>query len=160
MEPTPVHAAYLPFAQTLRTGGFSEPAAGWNASQVGAHVAMSNEIFSELADRIHAGDDPSFDNAAVSDPEDLLKYAADHGDLAGLAEAIEASAARLERSYGRLSADERDRPVPTRIWHEGQIVRDSPMSIGELILGNGDFHLAMHVEQLRALLPAAAGPTK
>ena len=53
MESTPVHAAYLPFAQTLRTGGFIEPASGWNASQVGAHVAMSNEIFSELADRIH-----------------------------------------------------------------------------------------------------------
>jgi hypothetical protein len=66
---------------------------------------------------------------------------------------------RLEKAYDQLSAQERDRPVPTRIWHEGQIVRDSPMSIGELIVGNGEFHLAMHVEQLRALLPetAAAG---
>ena len=45
--------------------------------------------------------------------------------------------------------------MPTRIWHEGQIVRDSPMPIGELILGNGDFHLAMHMEQLKALLPDA-----
>ncbi len=160
MESSPVHAAYLPFAQTLRAGGFSEPAAGWSASQVGAHVAMSNDIFSELADRIRAGDEPSFDNAVVSDPDGLLKYAAEHRDLAGLADAIEASAARLERSYDRLSADERDRPVPTRIWHEGQIVRDSPMSIGELILGNGDFHLAMHMEQLQALLPEAAQPTQ
>ncbi len=45
----------------------------------------------------------------------------------------------------------------SRIWHEGQIVRASPMSIGELILGNGDFHLAMHLEQLHALLPETAG---
>jgi hypothetical protein len=37
-----------------------------------------------------------------------------------------ASAARLAEAYDRLSEDERDRPVPTRIWHEGQIVRDSP----------------------------------
>ena len=47
--------------------------------------------------------------------------------------------------------------MPTRIWHERQIVRDSPMSIGELIIGNGDFRLAMHLEQLRAMLPGATG---
>jgi hypothetical protein len=157
MVPSPVHAAYLPFAHTLRDGGFSEPAEGWNARQVGAHISMSNDLFSELADQIHAGGEASFDNAAVSDPEGLLSYAAWHGDLAGLADAIEASALRLEKAYDQLSVQERERPVPTRIWHEGQIVRDSPMSIGELILGNGDFHLAMHLEQLRALLPEAAG---
>ncbi len=156
MESSPVHAAYLPFAQTLRAGGFSEPAEGWNASQVGAHISMSNELFSELADQIHAGGEASFDNAAVSDRDALLRHATSHGDLAGLADAIEASARRLEQAYGRLSADERDRPVPTRIWHEGRIVRDSPMSIGELILGNGDFHLAMHTEQLHALLSDTA----
>jgi hypothetical protein len=155
MEAPPVQTAYLPFAQTLRAGGFSEPTEGWNAGQVGAHISMSNDLFSELADQIHAGGEPSFDNAAVSDPATLLAHAEGHGGLDGLANAIEASAARLERAYGRLSAEERDRPVPTRIWHEGQIVRDSPMPIGELILGNGDFHLAMHMEQLQALLPDA-----
>jgi len=156
MESSPVAAAYGPFAQTLREGGFSEPSDGWNARQVGAHISMSNELFSELADRVHGGEDVTFDNAAVSDPASLLAHADGHGDLAGLADAVEASATRLEEAYGRLSADERDRPVPTRIWHEGQIVRDSPMSIGELILGNGDFHLAMHMEQLSALLPERA----
>lgn len=156
MGSSPVQAAYGPFAQTLREGQFSEPADGWNARQVGAHISMSNDLFSELAERIHGGEDASFDNAAVSDPASLLAYAEGHGDLAGLADAIEASAARLAEAYDRLSEDERDRPVPTRIWHEGQIVRDSPMSIGELILGNGDFHLAMHMDQLQALLPRAA----
>ncbi|HEX5190170.1 MAG TPA: hypothetical protein VFW16_11545 [Streptosporangiaceae bacterium] len=155
MESSPVHAAYLPFAQTLRDGGFSEPAEGWDAGQIGAHISMSNDLFSELADEIRAGGTPSFDNAAVSDPETLRSYAAQQGGLAGLADAIEASAVRLEKSYGELSAPERERPVPTRIWHERQIVRDSPTSIGELILGNGDFHLAMHLEQLRTLLPEA-----
>jgi DinB superfamily len=145
MESSSVEAAYGPFAKTLREGHFSEPAEGWNARQVGAHISMSNEMFSELADRIHGGD-----------PASLLAYADRHGDLAGLADAVEESAARLAAAYDRLSADERDRPVPTRIWHEGQIVRDSPMSIAELILGNGDFHLAMHMEQLKALVPEAA----
>jgi hypothetical protein len=156
MESSPVQASYGPFAQALREGGFREPAQGWNARQIGAHISMSNELFSELADRIRGGDDPSFDNAAVSDPVSLLAYADRQGDLAGLANAIEASAAKLAAAYDRLSADEQDRPVPTRIWHDGQIVRDSPMSIGELILGNGDFHLAMHMEQLKDLLPETA----
>lgn len=156
MESSPVQAAYGPFAQTLREGDFSEPSHGWNAHQIGAHISMSNGLFSELADRIHGGADARFDNSAVSDPASLLAHAEGHGDLAGLADAIEASAARLAEAYGRLSAEERDHPVPTRIWHEGQIVRDSPMSIGELILGNGDFHLAMHMEQLKALLPETA----
>ena len=156
MEAPPVQAAYLPFAQTLRTGGFSAPAEGWNAGQIGAHISMSNDMFSELADQIHSGGEPSFDNSAVSDPAALRAHAEGHGGLDGLADAIESSAARLEQAYGRLSPEERDRPVPTRIWHEGQIVRDSPMAIGELILGNGDFHLAMHMEQLRALLPDQA----
>ena len=155
MEAPPVQTAYLPFAQTLRAGGFSQPAEGWNAGQIGAHISMSNDLFGEFADLIRAGGEPSFDNAAVSDPATLLAHAEGQGGLDGLADAIEASAARLERAYGRLSAEERDRPVPTRIWHEGQIVRDSPMPIGELILGNGDFHLAMHMEQLKALLPDA-----
>jgi hypothetical protein len=40
------------------------------------------------------------------------------------------------------------------LWHEGQIVRDSPTPLGDLIVGNGDFHLAMHYEQLQALQPS------
>jgi hypothetical protein len=43
------------------------------------------------------------------------------------------------------------RPIRVRIWHEGQIVRDGPMTIGELIVGNGEFHLAMHHKQLEDL---------
>jgi hypothetical protein len=38
-----------------------------------------------------------------------------------------------------------------RIWDDGRIVRDSPMPIGELIRGNGDFHLVMHHKQLQDL---------
>jgi len=43
-----------------------------------------------------------------------------------------------------------------RIWHRGQVVRDRSMAIGELIVGNGDFHLAMHHKQLQDLRPETA----
>jgi len=35
MEASPIQAAYLQSAGTLRAGGFSEPGTGWNASQIG-----------------------------------------------------------------------------------------------------------------------------
>jgi DinB family protein len=151
VESSSIRAAYLPFARTLRKGGFAEPAAGWNAGQIAAHISLSNEQFSELADRLRDGEDVRFDNTDVSDPERLLGYVAEHGELAGLADAIEASAGRLSDAYERLTPAQRERPIPVRIWHEGQIARDSPMAIGELILGNGDYHLAMHHKQLQDL---------
>ena len=151
MPSSPMLSSYLPFAQTLRAGGFAEPEAGWNASQIGAHISLSNEQFSDLADRLRNGEDVSYDNSEASDPERLLGYASRHGDLAGLANAIEASAARLSEAYDRLTPDQRQRPVPVTIRHEGEVVRDSPMAIGDLIVGNGDFHLAMHHKQLQDL---------
>ena len=86
-----------------------------------------------LADRLRDGEDISFDNSEVSDPARLLDYAGRFGDLAGLADALRASAARLGEAYERLTPQELAREIPVRIWHEGQIMRDSPMPIGELI---------------------------
>jgi hypothetical protein len=37
-----IEAAYVPFARTLRGGGFSEPDVGWNASQIGAHISLAH----------------------------------------------------------------------------------------------------------------------
>jgi hypothetical protein len=151
MQSSPILSSYLPFAQTLRAGGFAEPDAGWNASQVGAHISLSNEQFSDLADRLRNGEDVSYDNSEASDPEQLLGYASRHGGLAGLADAIEASAARLSEAYDRLTPEERQCPIPVMIRHEGEVVRDSLMAIGDLIVGNGDYHLAMHHRQLQDL---------
>jgi hypothetical protein len=151
MESSPIRDAYQPFAQVLRAGGFAEPNEGWNAGQIAAHISLSNDQFTELAGRLREGEDISFDNTEVSDPQRLLGYAAAHGGLAGLADAVEASAARLADAYEGMTPEQRDCPIPVRIWHDGQIVRDHSMTIGELIVGNGDFHLAMHHKQLEDL---------
>lgn len=59
MEAAPIEAAYLPFTGRLRAGGFSEPGADWNAGQIGAHICLSCELFSDLAERLHGGEDVS-----------------------------------------------------------------------------------------------------
>jgi hypothetical protein len=154
MGTSSIEAAYQPFADALQAGGFTEPGGGWNASQVGSHIALSNELFSDLAERMHRGDEVSFNNSDVVDDEALLAYAKERGGVAGLADAVRTSAARLARAYDELTPQERARPIPMTLWHEGQIVRDSPTPLGDLITGNSDFHLAMHSEQLQALAPS------
>jgi len=153
MDASPIQAAYLPFAGTLRAGGFSELGASWSASQIGAHICLSSELFSDLAERLHGGEDVSFDTSAVVDDAGLCAYAAGVGGTAALADAVLASAARLGQACDRLTQEERTRPIPVTMWHDGQIVRDSPMPLGDLILGHGEEHLAMHHEQLQALQP-------
>lgn len=146
-----IEAAYAPFAAALRAGGFGEPDDGWNASQIGAHICLNNELLSELAGYLHGGGDVSYDNHPAVDDDSLLAYASGLGGLPALADAVQASAARLARAYEQLTAEERARPVPATIADGGRIVRDGPVPLGDLIIGNGDFHLALHFEQLQAL---------
>ncbi len=151
MSTTQIEAAYEPFAAALRAGGFSDPDTGWTAGQIGAHIALNNELLSQAAETLHETGTASYDNHPVVDDDGLLDYARQCGGLAGLADAVRASAARLARCYENLTEEERERPVPALIVDGGQLVNDQPMPLGHLIIGNGDFHLAMHMAQLQAL---------
>jgi hypothetical protein len=146
-------AAYEPFAQELREGGFSQPDEGWGAAQIASHIALSNELFSELADRVRAGEVPEYDNTPTAGDSYLAAYAAKFAGLPELADAVLSSGALAAAAYLAMSEDQRAVKLPTTIWHEGQIVQDEPMAIGDLLTGNADFHLGMHLAQLRALRP-------
>jgi hypothetical protein len=124
-----IQAPYARFAEALRAGRFSEPDTGWNASQIGAHISLNNELLSQIAARLHSGEDASYDNRPVVDDDGLLAYASGLGDLPGLADAVQASAARLARAYENLTEQERAHPIPATIVHAGQVVRDSPMPL-------------------------------
>ncbi len=154
MHADQIEAAYQPFAAVLREGGFAEPEQGWGASQIAAHIGLTNELFSELADRVRAGEVPAFDNTPTWADAELAGYAAQFDGLAGLADAVLSSGARAAAAYAAMSEDQRAVKLPTTIWHEGQIVQDEPTAIGDLLAGNADFHLNMHLAQLRALRPA------
>jgi hypothetical protein len=153
MQAENIEAAYQPFAQVLREGGFTEPDAGWGAAQIASHIALSNEVFSELADQVRAGQVPAFDNTPTWADAELAAYAAKFDGLPGLADAVLSSGARAAAAYAAMSDDQRAVKLPTTIWHEGQIVQDEPAAIGDLLVGNADFHLNMHLAQLRALRP-------
>jgi hypothetical protein len=156
MTASPIQAAFGPFADALRAGGFQPPAVGWNASQIAAHVVAGNELFSELAERLHGGAEVSFDNSPVVNGDDLQAYADKLGGLAALADGVASSAARLQAAHDQLTEEERGRLIPVVIWSDGHLVTDEPASLDDLITGQSTGHLGMHLAQLEALRPAAA----
>jgi uncharacterized protein YciI len=144
-------ARYAPFAAALLAGGFGPPPDGeWPAELIAAHVIRNNDLIAETAERVAAGQDVSYDNAAVVDDDALASYAAQAGGLADLAREVERSAARLEQARQALG-ERAGTLVPAAIRDHGQVVRDGPIPIGAFIDGNATFHLDLHLEQLKAL---------
>ena len=153
MEAAQLEAAYASFVSTLRAGGFSDPAGGWSAGQIAAHISLNNDLISEAAERLGRGEDVSYDNSPAVGDCDLQDYAAQFDGPGELADAVGRSAARLARAHENLTEADRARQIPVVIWDDGSIARDAPMPLGDLIIGNATFHLDMHHEQLRALAP-------
>ncbi|MGA8682707.1 MAG: YciI family protein [Acidimicrobiales bacterium] len=143
-----IEAAYAPFIASLRAGSFNTPEEGWPAGLIAAHVAVNNDLIAEVAERVMAGEHPSYDNAPAVDDDRLQALAS--GGLGELADAVERSAARLAAAHTALGA-KATTPVPAMIRDGGVVVVDQPTPIGSLCEGNASFHLDLHREQLRAL---------
>jgi hypothetical protein len=153
MDGTEIQGAYATFVDTLRAGGFRQPDAGWDASLIAAHITANNDGIASVAEEIAAGRRPSYDNAEVIDDERLREIASAAGSLEGLAGQIETSAGRLARAWELLGPELGQIEVPAKIADGGQVVRDGPIPIRTFIEGNATFHLQLHLDQLRALLP-------
>ena len=148
MDQGTIESAYAPFAAALREGGFEAPADGWPAELVAAHVSRNNDLISEVAERVVAGGQPTYDNGAAVDEAELRTFADRAGGLSGLAAFVEASARRLARAWGALDETSGGYMVPAVIVDSGRVVRDAPIALSSLIEGNVSFHLDMHLEQL------------
>ena len=153
MDGAEIQGAYRIFADTLRAGGFSQPGIGWDASLIAAHIATNNDLIASVAEEVAAGGHPSVDNGEVIDDDRLREIASAASNLDGLAGLIETSAARLARAWELLGPEFGQIEVPVKIADGGQVVRDGPVPIRAFIEGNATFHLQLHLDQLRALLP-------
>jgi hypothetical protein len=152
MSDVDIVRGFATFVGALRAGGFGSPPEGsWSAEQVAAHVLRNNEHWARTADEVAAGSDAMYDNEVAVDPAELAAFAASVGDLPALADEVERSAAELQAAYDRLSPDQRDVLVHTRIHHEGVTIVDEPRPLGRMLVGNSTFHQQMHDEQLLAL---------
>ena len=150
MDEDTIQTAFAPFVAALREGRFGVPAEGWSVELVAAHVSRNNDLISEAAERIVAGERPAYDNNAVDDAE-LGSYADAVGGLAGLADAVETSARRLATAWAALDEATESYLLPVVILDSGNVVNDGPIPIRKFIEGNASFHLDMHFGQLKAL---------
>lgn len=153
MDSAGIDEGYRAFAVTFRAGGFVRPDDGWDASLIAAHVAANNDLIASVAEDIAAGRRPSYDNAPVIDDDRLREIASAAGSLDAMAELVVTSAARLARAWELLGPELGTVEVPARIADGGQVVRDGPIPIRTFIEGNATFHLQLHLDQLRRLLP-------
>lgn len=153
MDSAEIQGAYQVFADTLQAGGFGEPATGWDASLIAAHIASNNDAIASVAEDIAVGGHPSYDNAELIDDDRLREIASVAGGLDGLAGLVMTSAGRLARAWELVGPELGATEVPAKIADGGQVVRDGPVPIRTFIETNAGFHLQLHLEQLRALLP-------
>lgn len=152
MEREQIESAYTPLVASLRAGGHLNPADGWDAARIAAHIIASNDTIAEAAERVAGGEVPSYDNSTAVDEEKLALMVDEAGGLAALADEVERSAARLAEAgahLGELGGTE----VQVTIHSDGEVVADGPMPVASLLEGNASFHLGVHREQLRALEP-------
>jgi hypothetical protein len=118
---------------------------------VAAHVTCNNDFIAEMAERIAAGEQPSYDNAKAIDAALLSAYADEVGGIPGLADAIEVSARRLAAARAALDETTEGHMLPAIIRDGDDVVNDGPIPIGRFIEGKASFHLDLHVKQLKAL---------
>lgn len=151
MDHGDIGSAFEPFVAELRKGGFVEPAEGWTAELVAAHIARNSELIAELAEKVEAGEEPSYDNAASIDEAALRVYVEEIGEMPGLITSVQATASRLAAARRRLDETTEAFPVRAMIRDGGRVVNDGPIPIAKLIEGHASFHLDAHLEQLKAL---------
>jgi hypothetical protein len=151
MDADEIESAYDELTKLFRSGSPFAVADGWSAEMIGAHVALNNDEIASVAEAVARGESVRYDNATVVDDATLRAFVDRHDGRSGVANEIDRSARRLAAAQRGLSADAALVEIPVLVHDNGVVVVDQPWTIGDLIGGNATFHLASHLEQVRAL---------
>lgn len=147
---------YADFIAEVLAGGFGPaPPGQWSAEQIAAHIARTHEELIDTTETILAGDAANYDNRDAVDARQLDRYVREYRGLCGLADRIAQTSVALREFAARV--DERvSVAVPVRIRDGERVVVDEPVLWGEILKTDEAVHVAGHLEQLRALRPAAS----
>lgn len=148
-----IEGPFAGFAEALRHGSFDiavDPAA-WPAELISAHLILSNDLLTEVAQAVLADEEPTYDNQPADDGDALREVLIRTGSLRELANEVERSASDLQAAYDMLQPEQRRTPVATRIIHEGELFADGLRPLGELVEDNARIHLETHLTQLLEL---------
>jgi hypothetical protein len=152
MDAQGIRQAYGPFVAAVRDGEFRAPRPdeGWTADMVAAHVAITNDHWTQAARELLAAGVSAYDNEAAVDEWVLLRHLRAVGGLDGLVTDLERSVRDLAEAFDALGAAACTE-IPVRIVDDGDVIMDRPGPLADMIEGNATYHLQMHYEQLLAL---------
>jgi hypothetical protein len=163
MDTAPLQDAYralLDAAATVADVAETSPAppdGEWNADQILAHVSLVNAATIAAASRVASGENTTYDNRAALDTWTIDRVIALTGGKAALRERIRIQGDALCALGGpALSEAELDKPVPTLLLSNGDVLVDQPLQLRDIITGLAEVELPGHTKQLLALLPDSA----
>jgi len=145
-----LQSAYAPFAAAMREHDFGEPVdpEAWPAELIAAHVILTNDLLTDTARSVASGGEPVYDNGPAHDGDRLREVLVRTGALSELAQEVERSASDLEAAYEQLSDQQREKPLRTRLFHNGELVTDESRPIGSTIRSTASEHVDVHLTQL------------
>ena len=152
MDSAEIEQAYAPFIEAVQAGGFRTPGPdeGWTAELIVAHVTLNNDHWTRAAQDVVDGAPSAYDNETAVDARVLQDHVDTMGAAGALVQDLRRSVRDLVDVYDALGPL-RSTVIPVRIVSDGEVVRDKPAAVGDMIVGNASYHQQMHFEQLLAL---------
>jgi uncharacterized protein YndB with AHSA1/START domain len=145
-----LRAGYESVAVALEQDPFEPPPAGeWNARQVAGHVITNAELMSKVLDDLRKGSLPRLHGPDDHAPEAIGRC--DNASFEDAAGEVRRAGAELVARCAALTDEELATAVSTYIEHDGTVVVDGELTVGELLAAEVHRHLPAHVGQIADL---------
>lgn len=143
-------ASYDALLAEAAAGGFFDPAAGWSAPLILAHIAANDGLLTQVTLAVARGISQPYDNATVSEETTLRAYA-DRLGWDGLLIEVRTGADALMAAAGAMTAAQGQQLVDARVIDDGKIVMDDAVPWIRMLMAHASHHLPAHTRALAAL---------
>ena len=143
-------SSYNSFLEEAARGGFQEPASGWNAGMILAHVVINDQRLTAITREVCAGRSLRNDNGDAADTESLRQLAERLG-WDGLLEEVRSVGSGLMIAVSEMTEEQGQRLVDSHIVDGGVVVVDDAVPWSRLLMVHAQHHLPDHTRQLAAL---------
>lgn len=143
-------ASYNALLAEAAAGGFADPPHGWSAAVILAHVAVNDELLTQVTQAVAQGISPPYDNSAASDEVNLRAYA-DRLGWDGLLVEVRRGADALMTAASALTAEQGQRLVDARIVEDGAVVMDDIVPWIRILMAHAHHQLPAYTRRLVGL---------
>jgi hypothetical protein len=131
--------AYERILEVIETSVFTEPADGWSAHMVIAHLTTNDLLLAAAVE-----DATAYDNSLAVDETHLAQL----DDVVGR---LRFSSRSLTALVAGMTPDRAETEIPVTILDGPTLMVDQPMAIGRLVRIHAEVHLPSHLAQLEGL---------